>query len=82
MVIELTVDNTKTELHIRFGGIFLNLILKLLMQTHSTVRYQNIINLLEVEVYVVVVVVILLFMFLTFFLLLGCSRSLMILSEI
>ena len=82
MVIELTVHNTKTELHIRFGGIFLNLIFKLLMQTHPAVRNQNIINLLKVKVYMVVVVSILLFMFFTFLLLLCCSRCLVILSQI
>lgn len=82
VVVELAINHSKAELHVRFRGVFLDLVLELLVETHSAIRHQNIIDLLEVEVNMVVMVRILVFMLFTLFLLLGSGHSLLILPQI
>ena len=59
MLVVLTVDKAETQGHVGFGVFLLDLILELLLQAHSSIAHQNIINLLEVEIDMVVVVSIL-----------------------
>ena len=59
MLVVLTVDKAKTQGHVGFGVFLLNLIFELLLQAHSSIADQNIINLLEVKINMVVVMSIL-----------------------
>lgn len=82
VVVELAIDDSKAELYVRFGSVFLDLILKLLVETHTAIRYQNVIDLLEVEVNMVVMVRILILMLFTLLPFLSSSHSLLILPQI
>ena len=62
-----TINMTKVKLHVCFRVLFLNLILNLLLKAHSTIAYQNVINLFKVKVYVIMMVSVLPLMLLFLF---------------
>jgi hypothetical protein len=62
-----TINISKVKLNVCFRVFFLNLILYLLLKTHSTIANQNIINLFKVKVYVIMMVSVLPLMLLFLF---------------
>ena len=63
---KLPVHRSNTERHIGFRSFFFDLVFKLLMQTHSSIADQDIIDLFKVEINMIMMMSIVSFVFLVF----------------